>query len=254
MNSKGFIWNHEWTAQAEKLASIEGMDAVFALMHAMSAYVETKEVPEDLSPVAGLLFDTMRKDLDHNRERYDAVSEQRRKAAAARWDKTNTDAGACDRMQPHATGCDRIEKMREHAADADIERRKEIEDNNIDVIKYGAEPESVSAPAEPPLITFLCTKGEEFGVTREFYDQLQEAYPAVNAMEQLKKIKSWCFANPKLRKTKGGAMRFVNNWFAKEQDRAAPQNARSGTTQRRLRPEEVAALPAIDPFAVLREG
>lgn len=246
MNSKGFIWNHEWTAQVEKLATIEGMDAVFALMHAMSDYVETQETPEELTPVAGLLFDTMKKDLDHNREKYNAVSEQRRKAAKARWEKEDDDAGACDRMQPHFS----------HAADADIERRKEIIDNNIDIINNGAEAKkSPSAPADPPLISFLCTKGQEFGVTQEFYEQLCEAYPAVNAMEQLKKIKSWCFANPKLRKTKGGAMRFVNNWFAKEQDRAAPPNARSGTIgQRRLTAEEVAALPAIDPFAELRGG
>lgn len=242
MNSKGFIWNHEWTAQAEKLASIEGMDAVFALMRAMSDYVETKQMPENLSPVAGLLFDTMKKDLDHNREKYDAVSEQRRKAAKARWEKDDSDAGACDRMQPHIS----------HAADADIERRKEIEDNNIDVIKNGAEPESVSTPAAPPIISFTLVDGTEFGVTQEFYDHLREAYPAVNTMEQLRKIKSWCFANPKLRKTKGGAMRFVNNWFSKEQDRPS-QTARSGTPQRRLTPGEVAALPAIDPFAILNE-
>lgn len=116
-----------------------------------------------------------------------------------------------------------------------------------------SEPEnSASEPAEPPIISFLLNTGDEFPITREIFDNLAEAYPAVDTMQELRKIKNWCFSNPKNRKTKGGALRFVNSWFAKEQDRGPKPTARSGTGQRRLTASEIAALPFIDPFAEIR--
>ena len=116
-----------------------------------------------------------------------------------------------------------------------------------------AEPESDSTPADPPIITFLLNTGEEFPITQKIYDNLAEAYPAVDTMQELRKIKSWCFSNPKNRKTKGGALRFVNSWFSKEQDRGGTRASPARPpAQRRLTAEEIYNLPAISPWS--KEG
>lgn len=241
MTSKGFIWNHEWTDQAEKLADIEGMNAVFALMRAMSDYVENKTMPEDLTPVASLLFDTMRKDLDINREKYDAAVEQRRKAANARWSKQKDNAEECDRMRSHSP----------HAADADIERRKEIEDNYKVVIKTSGSEPSGTAP-EPPVISIPLNDGSEWPVTAEMISEWSSLYPAVDVMQELRNMRGWSLENPTRRKTKTGVRRFIGSWLRGEQDKGPRQTSRSGTGQRRLTATEIAALPYVDPFGEIR--
>jgi uncharacterized protein YdaU (DUF1376 family) len=66
--------------------------------------------------------------------------------------------------------------------------------------------------------------GSEWGVSKEFLAELEKAYPVVDGPQTLKEIRVWCLANPAKRKTKSGVARFVNNWFAREQD--GPQNRR----------------------------
>ena len=50
-------------------------------------------------------------------------------------------------------------------------------------------------------------------------DSWAELYPAVNVIQELRKMKGWINSNPKKRKTEGGIKRFVNSWLAREQDR-----------------------------------
>jgi uncharacterized protein YdaU (DUF1376 family) len=64
----------------------------------------------------------------------------------------------------------------------------------------------------------------EWGVSKEFLAELEKAYPAVDGPQTLKEVRMWCLANPQKRKTKTGVARFINAWFAKEQD--GPQNRR----------------------------
>jgi uncharacterized protein YdaU (DUF1376 family) len=66
--------------------------------------------------------------------------------------------------------------------------------------------------------------GSEWGVSKEFLAELEKAYPVVDGPQTLKEIRVWCVANPQKRKTKTGVAKFINNWFAREQD--GPQNRR----------------------------
>ena len=45
-------------------------------------------------------------------------------------------------------------------------------------------------------------------------------YPAVDVLQELRKMVGWAKANPAQRKTKKGINRFINNWLAREQDRS----------------------------------
>ena len=53
----------------------------------------------------------------------------------------------------------------------------------------------------------------------EDYNRWCELYPAVNVMQELRKMSSWSTDNPKRRKTKSGIRRFINAWLSKEQDK-----------------------------------
>lgn len=76
-----------------------------------------------------------------------------------------------------------------------------------------------SVPEEPPVILFPLNDGTKYGISRSQCREWEGLYPAVDVMQQLRGMKGWLDANPKKRKTKGGIIRFVNGWLAKEQNR-----------------------------------
>ncbi len=81
-------------------------------------------------------------------------------------------------------------------------------------------PEAKSAPASPPAISFVLNDGSMYDITENDVVIYQQLYPGIDVMQNLRKIVGWCDANPKNRKTRAGAKRFVNAWLAREQDRA----------------------------------
>ena len=95
-------------------------------------------------------------------------------------------------------------------------------------IQYESESESemdscseleTSEQAAQPVITLLLNSGAEYGIFQADIDEWQRLYPNVDVLQELRKMKGWCDANPKKRKTKTGIRRFINNWLAKEQDK-----------------------------------
>lgn len=60
----------------------------------------------------------------------------------------------------------------------------------------------------------------------------QAAYPAVNVMRELAKMRAWLVSNPALAKTSRGMPRFVNRWLARSQDAAGTMH-RSNSSSRR---------------------
>lgn len=113
-------------------------------------------------------------------------------------------------------------------------------------------PELVETTSEPALITLPLNDGSEWPVTTEMVTEWSSLYPAVDVMQELRKMRGWCLAKPKNRKTQRGVRAFITTWLSKEQDRGPKQTARSGTPQRRLTASEIAALPYVDPFAEIR--
>lgn len=81
-------------------------------------------------------------------------------------------------------------------------------------------PEAKSAPASPPAISFVLNDGSMYDITENDVVIYQQLYPGIDVMQNLRKIVGWCDANPKNRKTRAGAKRFVNAWLSREQDRA----------------------------------
>ena len=103
------------------------------------------------------------------------------------------------------------------------DRDKEIRDKSLDIDTdiedtedSCAEPGTVSAP---PIISIILNDKTFFDVFPEDYNRWCELYPAVNVMQELRKMSSWSTDNPKRRKTKSGIRRFINAWLSKEQDK-----------------------------------
>ena len=106
-------------------------------------------------------------------------------------------------------------------------RDKEIRGKSLDIegTEYScAEPETVSAP---PIISIILNDKTTFDVSAEDYNRWCELYPAVDVMQELRKMVGWCDANPAKRKTRRGIKAFISSWLAKEQDRGGRYRGRS---------------------------
>ena len=83
-------------------------------------------------------------------------------------------------------------------------------------------PEAEAAPDLPPpiaVISIILNDKTEYPITEADVEGWKDLYPAVDVMQELRKMKGWADANPSKRKTKAGIKRFINAWLAKEQDR-----------------------------------
>lgn len=114
------------------------------------------------------------------------------------------------------------------------DRDKEIRDKSLDkdtdiedTEDSCAEPETVSAP---PIISIILNDKSLFDVSPEDYNRWCELYPAVNVMQELRKMSSWSTDNPKRRKTKSGIRRFINAWLSKEQDKGGQYRYQAGSS------------------------
>ena len=96
------------------------------------------------------------------------------------------------------------------------------------------EEQSSSAEASPAQqsvdVTMPLNTGEEYSITPAQFDEWSRLYPAVNVLQELRKMRGWCSAHQARRKTKQGINRFINSWLAKEQDKGgnAKHQANSG--------------------------
>jgi len=73
--------------------------------------------------------------------------------------------------------------------------------------------------AEPAVISLTLNDNSLHDVYQRDVDGWTELYPAVDVLQELKKIKGWLDSNPTKRKTGRGIARFINSWMAREQDK-----------------------------------
>ena len=84
-----------------------------------------------------------------------------------------------------------------------------------------AEPLQASTPEpeEPAVISLPLNDKTWYSITQKQVDEWSGLYPAVDVMQELRKMVGWLDANPTKRKTKRGILRFVTGWLAREQDK-----------------------------------
>lgn len=97
-----------------------------------------------------------------------------------------------------------------------VENSKGLEKASKGLFAPSAEPETVSAP---PIISIILNDKSYFDVTNDDLAKWVELYPAVDVMQELRKMAGWCDSNPMKRKTRRGVRAFITSWLAKEQDK-----------------------------------
>ena len=96
-----------------------------------------------------------------------------------------------------------------------------IVENSIDKISIDKEDTYVQSDTithEQPIITITLNDKSEYPIYQKMIDDYKELYPAVDIIQELKKMKGWCNSNPTKRKTKRGILRFINSWLARNQE------------------------------------
>lgn len=67
---------------------------------------------------------------------------------------------------------------------------------------------------------FLLNDATEYAVSENDVVRYQQLYPGIDVRQELRNIEAWCLSNPKNRKTRNGAKRFLNGWLARTQNSA----------------------------------
>lgn len=89
-------------------------------------------------------------------------------------------------------------------------------------------PEPEMAPDRKKAISLTLNDKTEYWIFEDQIAKWSELFPAVDVMQELRKMKSWLDSNTSRRKTKRGILRFVNGWLSKEQDKGC-RNQRYST-------------------------
>ena len=94
-----------------------------------------------------------------------------------------------------------------------------IDKISIDKDSIDTCPEQKSTPDPHPVITLTLNDKTEYPITQSKIDEWAKLFPAVDVMQEFRKMKSWLDSNPRRRKTKQGILRFANSWLTREQDK-----------------------------------
>ena len=107
--------------------------------------------------------------------------------------------------------------------------KNSIEKSSIE--KVSIDKDTISTePQASPVLTIPLNDGSEYPVTEDFVKEMQELYPSVDVMQELRGMRAWSLSNPKKRKTRRGVASFINSWLSREQDRGGKQNQKRQTT------------------------
>lgn len=128
--------------------------------------------------------------------------------------------------KPPSAAALRMQRMRERLRNASVTGRNGAsqsvtvspEKRNGSVTKRnGAHHPAVDD--SPIAITFLLNDGSEFEIRESIVKEFEQLYPQCDVPQTLREIKGWCLANQQKRKTRAGALKFVNGWLAREQNK-----------------------------------
>lgn len=187
------------------------------LINAMIAYASDEENADSLlTGDEAILFPVFKLQIDRDkaeiRKKKESNAENSKKGGAP---KGNQNA----RKQPKTTENNPKQPKQPKQPKTKTTDNDEGLLTNDELDSSCAEPSPTPhAPSVPPVFQIPLNDKTLFPVTADMIARWRELYPAVNIEQTMRDIIGWSEANPKKRKTKGGVMRFINAWLAKEQD------------------------------------
>ena len=86
---------------------------------------------------------------------------------------------------------------------------------------------SASGDKSPCAGSFLLNDGTSYEITENDVDKFQQLYPGIDVRQEIRNITGWCISNPRNRKTRAGAKRFLNGWLSRAQNSSRPNKGYS---------------------------
>ena len=209
-----------FTDFAEKMDQLNDTE-VGRLFRAMLVYAETG-AEQDLKGNERFLWSTARQEINRQRASYNNKVDG---AAIAR--ERRSDIKANQRQS------DRLTLISSQDKDKDKDKKEKIS-TDVDIQKKAA------------VISLVLNDGTEYGVKQEAIEKWENLYPAVDVMQELRKMAGWLDANHTRRKTRRGIEKFINGWLAREQDKGGVKRGTAGT--------DAAADGESNPFKKLKLG
>lgn len=150
-------------------------------------------------------FDQIEKKNEYQRE-YMREYRAKQKLLASSEDKNSHKTNSKTNGKANVSALDKIREDKNR-----VDKSKDI--------MPGAD-DSAHVPDEIPIVIKLpLVDKTDYSIIQNQVDEWSELYPAVNVIQELRKMRGWLDANPKKQKTKGGIKRFITNWLAREQDK-----------------------------------
>lgn len=239
-----------YNSYLEKTAKLSDQE-LGRLFRALMTYSATGE-PAQLAGREALAYDFIVYDIDKDREHYQEVSDARSKARTGAGKKEPVQDAADQKKQKRQkkskTTNDDKSNQTDHLLSIDINC---AENKDKDAILPSAEgqmnpdhlcisnlnppalyqpncnnntisselPASRASEPAAAVISLPLNDGSMRGITQDEIDHWADLYPAVDVLQELRKMVGWLEANPKKRKTPDGVKRFINTWLSRTQDR-----------------------------------
>ena len=215
------------------------------LWTALLIYSSTGTVPE-LSGNERFIFPTMKWQIDRDREKYDAFCEKQaengkrggrppKPVLNSETQKTQAFSEKPKKAYDKAKDKDK-DKAKEKEKEEEKDETSSLPTASISPLPAGSSCGESAETASPPVISLILNDHSDFIVTQEDVDGWTALFPAVDVMQELRSMKAWCNANPKQRKTRAGAARFIGSWLTREQNRGgtrrSPPEGQGGGDQR----------------------
>lgn len=189
------------------------------------AFNGTEPNQEEYNSVSIAMFMLMRPQIDANNKKYENGKKGGRTKAEPNLNQTET------KVEPKPNQNQTKQKPNVKKAEPNVEcimLNDNVECNNVnenvnvnDIKDVSSEPEETPAtePTSPTVAEIVLNDKSKAKITQAEVDEWKKLYPAVDVLQELRKMTAWCEANPTKRKTKRGIKAFIVNWLNKEQDR-----------------------------------
>lgn len=120
-----------------------------------------------------------------------------------------------------------LRKQNVNTPDKDIEGDKKENRENILLGAACAD----SKPEPSPVVSLMLNDKSFHHISQPQIDHWKELYPAVDVLQELRKMQGWLESNPKKRKTNRGISAFITAWLSKAQDKGTSVKSEQGHTQ-----------------------
>lgn len=193
------------------------------------AFNGTEPNQEEYNSVSIAMFMLMRPQIDANNKKYENGKKGGRTKAEPNLNQTET------KVEPKPNQNQTKQKPNVKKAEPNVEcimLNDNVNENvNVNDIKdVSSEPEETPTPepTSPTVAEIVLNDKSKAKITQAEVDEWKKLYPAVDVLQELRKMTAWCEANPTKRKTKRGIKAFIVNWLSREQDKG-----KTGSTQQK---------------------